>query len=464
MPEGSAAWLELNRLRLGSFNVDLSSSEALGLLAFWNHDWASSDDWWHWCLGCCSSEQHSFERARYYGRVACCLFPGVPLLYRWKYWEEATSYWSRGFGVHSMLPETFAFMHVHRAVAAPDLRAAAAGNGGDDEESFATRQYTRELSCLGFMRSAAARLVGHRASLISQPLAAFITAGMSLDTRHKEFHMKSRGLKTEDVGGEEDLESCGNKLLDECLAFMVGDRGRLAVRRYTAVLFRRRDSRYWVAIGIHNIDDMELVAVDNIVTLADTWRRCVFVRMRLPWDYFYVAACANVAEARELGLELRRKGLRCQGCVDKMFSEPMIEDLCSDSDATVEQNVEVTKDIVKTFRCSNGACERLHLLSTHTNKLRGKRAGPMQIAADAYVLACNQQHASLKKSVDFTHNIDRATRLLQSYSIGGAGRQSSEASHPCERASKRARRTPCDGRHVFMREKKQSCECKSGLA
>ena len=66
----------------------------------------------HTCVaGCCKSDADFRRRLREALRLAFGNEFSTPLLYRWKHWEGAAAYVSRGTALHNMLPRIWSMIH-----------------------------------------------------------------------------------------------------------------------------------------------------------------------------------------------------------------------------------------------------------------------------------------------------------------------------------------------------------------
>ena len=78
------------------------------LCSFFNHDHAD-EDCIHWCVpGCCKSDADFRQKATARCNTVCGFPPDQPLLYRWKGFEQASSWALRGCRQHGLLPRTLA--------------------------------------------------------------------------------------------------------------------------------------------------------------------------------------------------------------------------------------------------------------------------------------------------------------------------------------------------------------------
>ena len=97
--------IEQNRKMLTLCKIDLSEDAVETILSFFNHSWLEPivQQVVHWCpAGCCQSLEESKQK---FGEAFDCLLasiPQVPLLYRWKGFDEAAHYALRGCLCHGL--------------------------------------------------------------------------------------------------------------------------------------------------------------------------------------------------------------------------------------------------------------------------------------------------------------------------------------------------------------------------
>jgi hypothetical protein len=103
MPAASNIWLPKNKQKLLLCCADLNAEETEELLSFFNSDFDESE-WAHWCVNGCCDDMSFGPRSQKCMSIAFGRYPDVPLLYRWKHFENALSFNLRGVLLHRGLP------------------------------------------------------------------------------------------------------------------------------------------------------------------------------------------------------------------------------------------------------------------------------------------------------------------------------------------------------------------------
>lgn len=110
LPRSIEATMEVNRKKLAVCHLGLKPEDADLLLTMLNTDWGTPLDQSsgfpkliHICqAGCCSSVADSQKKLKRALRASIApVFP-VPLLYRWKFWDEAVQYCLRNLVCHGL--------------------------------------------------------------------------------------------------------------------------------------------------------------------------------------------------------------------------------------------------------------------------------------------------------------------------------------------------------------------------
>lgn len=97
--------MEQNRKMLNLCKIDLSEDTVETILSFFNHSWLEpiGQQVIHWRpAGCCQSLEESKQKFRTAFDGLLASIPQVPLLYRWKGFDEAAHYSLRGCLCHGL--------------------------------------------------------------------------------------------------------------------------------------------------------------------------------------------------------------------------------------------------------------------------------------------------------------------------------------------------------------------------
>ena len=107
LPERIMQVREKNRRKLQLCAVPMTAEEQDFVLKMLNEDWSYDFDQHglvHYCgPGCCDSEDICKARVRQALEMVFGTFFDPPLMYRWKGWEPASHYITRGLAIHKLL-------------------------------------------------------------------------------------------------------------------------------------------------------------------------------------------------------------------------------------------------------------------------------------------------------------------------------------------------------------------------
>ena len=113
IPQSSVGFMAANKILCELMGHNLNHDQTLieEIVSMFNSDWrvpfASDNTWLHYCNGRCTDRAHCIQKARELLRRVYQRFPQVPLLYRWKGWEECLDYVLRLIGCSFSCPHLF---------------------------------------------------------------------------------------------------------------------------------------------------------------------------------------------------------------------------------------------------------------------------------------------------------------------------------------------------------------------
>ena len=155
LPPNVRQWREQHKILCEMLGHTLAHDESniAYIIDMFNGDWSvtyeSSGEWIHFCHGCCSSKEDCVGRAREAFRLLFQNYPPIPLLYRWKGWEQASDYIALGVFVHGFLQTL-----VKTCCAKTSVSAVSELEDEDAADlSFALRQEVRLAKSLAFVTS-----------------------------------------------------------------------------------------------------------------------------------------------------------------------------------------------------------------------------------------------------------------------------------------------------------------------
>ena len=126
LPASTRAAIQSNRHKLSLCSGDLSEEDFEDTLSLLNGEWSEPLEGGlvHYCAtGCCLDEDTFRKRLRDCLQVLFGRGFSVPLLYRWKHWEPASWYTTRGLLVHGLLPVLWKMARLETADSVDELAA-----------------------------------------------------------------------------------------------------------------------------------------------------------------------------------------------------------------------------------------------------------------------------------------------------------------------------------------------------
>ena len=174
LPAGSAVWLEANWDLLILTRADTSIERLKFLHQFLNNSYDEADPV-HWCVfGCCKTTAEFNEKRQRAVMIVCGQPPDVPLLYRWKHFDKAGAFGTRGSRVHGLYPKclTLAITNMKTVPMVPDV---------SGELSIAQKQQRRLSYTTGFFELPESKIYLTKAMLYGEPLEKYMTRGLVVD-------------------------------------------------------------------------------------------------------------------------------------------------------------------------------------------------------------------------------------------------------------------------------------------
>eukprot|EP00435_Cladocopium_sp_Y103_P046102 s1002_g13.t1 len=254
-----------NRLKLQLCSAPMTEEEQDFILSMMNEDWdldiESSGQIVHYCEpGCCHSDESFHARMRKALEIAFGSFFEPPLMYRWKGWEPASHYLTRGLAIHKLL--VFFWL---RCMSSDDRQAAADGMEDLQEDSPDA--------------SPAAMFV--KSIIVTKPLSDLMDQISLVESIRHRLRMRRCGLGLADSQvqhTEEDLAELNLRLIS-------GEEGCKTVANFCSILL---SPNMGSQLGVWGIPVLE--CVDSILLgMADTWRRTVLPFQCQPWQCLRIA-------------------------------------------------------------------------------------------------------------------------------------------------------------------------------
>ena len=154
----------------------------------------------HYCAGGCASPEVALQLAKDLALEILGTPPDAPLLYRWKGFEAAQSYATRGVSIHNMLPNTLSLaQRAKRSTLDPrELARAEAADDGEDV-TLATRQTVKCGKVLRHIELPQNKHFLFLSSLLSTPGTSYLDRMFRLDKLQNRYARQLAGLPHPDV-------------------------------------------------------------------------------------------------------------------------------------------------------------------------------------------------------------------------------------------------------------------------
>ena len=210
-------------------------------------------------------------------------FPSVPLLYRWKHFEGALAYCTRGVLVNGLLPDVLKAAYGK----SPEEMLAIANSWEEDDPdlSFGLKQDVRVSKTVLLLADSKFPEKLHQAFLLGKPLRTFMDQVSLVETCRARFDSRCLGLSL----ANSKCTMTHAELLMSSIDIITGHTGRKVVRTFTEVLCADPTDTVWCPwSGPWPMATFESTGALILITMADSWRRLVFARQRQPHE----VACA----------------------------------------------------------------------------------------------------------------------------------------------------------------------------
>ena len=407
------------------------ASRMESIVKFFNGNWDVSFEqsdfrFLHFCTGCCTSLEDCIDTASNHLRTLFLLSPPVPLLYRWKGWEEAQDFVGLGILMHNFL--RFLVRECCNKTSASAVSTLVEQDEDHADLSYALRQEVRLAKTLAFITADNILVDIGAASLVSGPLASFMNSLAMVETARHHVFLKGAGLVlSEHSSTIEDVVRMNWKILS-------GTLGHETLAEFTQILQLHPESELMAPFGL----TFENVFMKVFPVLTDSWRRLCWISRQAKFCVLGMGLMSH-QEARALLDEMLRKPKCCTG----PFVDQLI-DLVEKKGVDLAAVIRLLKDALLNIPASSVRVERLHA-STQRNAAAfkaGRWAGNMQ--QNSYVLSAWLQHTAIKVEVENeTLGKDkarvgpllRARRVASSNLVGGqASFRSSQATGSADRS------------------------------
>ncbi len=274
IPE-EGGWRARNREILDLCSADLGANEKEKILEMFNNDWVSNEVK-HFCLpGCCSSRKHFHERFKQAAILAWGIFPDVPLLYRWKGFEEACSYTMRGIAMHRCLARIYKQVYDKKnAKTYEEILSWDQGErDGAEELSPSERQQLRMVKTICMLQRPNLFPELCQAMMVARPLASFMNTASGLEACRQRLVLLKKGLSLPTwKGPRTEME-----IMQLSWNILSGGLGLQSLEEYTDILVAPSNAAVWCPwmTGDRRLNFGECL-VPLIACACETWKRLVF--------------------------------------------------------------------------------------------------------------------------------------------------------------------------------------------
>ena len=363
----------------------------------------------HWCLGqCCGSDEEAFEKCvRAFMQLFGKGFP-VPLLYRWKHFEPAADYVLKGLLLHGgILREVLGVMitgELEQAFTGPSNERQE-GRSSDDD-GYVSADVQMNVKNQKRLRQVHATLSKKE---FTAQLALLHSLSQPLDHAINVFLKRTRVLSQLKTCATTPTASTQRAELEQesrrlFLRVTSGKLGEETVAEYVELL-RNGKSKLAAKIGVNLSGTLAVDVFMNafklaLCSIADTWRRLVFLYLGLPWILFQLLGKSGqdfLDRWRTL-----KEGLTCDQCADMDFSSEIFNiDWLSDgiSPASLEAAL---NDVAIHSRLSSDSVEVRNgqVQTLIHNRRRGRFRTHVTCAEESYLHSTISEHRVLEALIN----------------------------------------------------------------
>ena len=368
MPPESSHWQKAAKSLGESFRCSskMRLKGAQDILTFLNGD-LSSDCVFHFCVGnCCSGKEDSLRKCLQLLVPFMSRGFAVPLLYRFKHFDQAVSYITFTIGVHKLLPRTLSSMEMSSAfgreqqlidelMAGLDLScegadgtAAAWLAEGLFEDNFAVQNAKRkqlvqqEVTKPGF---------GHSAVIVDHAIKPMDSA-MNRLLRHSERITRLALLSDKDPEWAKTAE----KTRELFLLVASGGFGQWILQQYSSLISDGLGPLLEMDFGAAEADLWQVLLTILVHLMTDTWKRFIFDHQAPQYQMFSLLGL-DLPEFVSKWDDFQAAKASCPCCFDSEFSGCL---LASFPTCLAEQPPEIQALVQRTVQLL------LHDIATHT--------------------------------------------------------------------------------------------------
>ncbi len=346
LPTQSPEWHATREMLRGTFrsqsNSKLRREHFLKCLDFFNGD-LRSECVFHFCIDseqrpCCKGAQDSLSKCLklivpFLARGYC-----VPLLYRFKHYDEAVSFLTFGCAVHKLLLRTLGQMDLERSANSQEMKLVESlledvNLAGDADDGTAATTFNDDpLSQSENFQSFNAK----RKQLVHQEITR---AGFSSSTDIVNFMIKpmddqinqlfhrSALLTKLTLLGPNDERWKENMLKSKGLfqSIVSGDFGWRIIGTYTNKFLHELSTLELTQVDLGNAKNMDTLFVMMLLIITDTWKRFVHdYAAAYPFKLFQLLT-DDVEQFVASWDAFQQDKLRCAKCMDAAFSKTLLD-------------------------------------------------------------------------------------------------------------------------------------------
>ena len=341
LPPAALKWASARQRLKDSFRCQskLRRQAFEDILDFLNGD-LESDTVFHFCVNsadhvCCASKEESLSKCLRLLVPFCSRGYQVPLLYRFKHYDEAICYVTFCTTIHQLLARTLLGMDLSKTGDAsqrqlidnllgeydlgsegPGTEAVVFSDNIADENFHAHNAKRKQLVHQEVMSS------DFRQSAL---LVDFMIKPM--DSMMNRLFARSHQLtklcllQKHDPKWLEDTSKCK----DLFLAYASGKFGFSIIDEYADMITKQVHTLLEIGLDIHQGSHLQILFTMWLLVISDAWRRFVHEMATFPWKVFSLLAAKGLKEFVEKWDELKAAKASCTKCFDLEFTSKILD-------------------------------------------------------------------------------------------------------------------------------------------
>ena len=334
-PEEHAGWQEAARryLRVTRPARDLTLQQEDMILLADNGNW-SKRGIYHFCvrgeckLGCNQSAAVSKRLVRDQVLLSVDGATTVPLLYRWKGFEECNAKNLRGRLQHHLVDDVIGRLYPEkkrRKVEQQVAEAALTPEAVDD----ALKRQVRGHAVAKFFRADPDAKSQHIAAVLNGPLQHYLNACFKAEQLER-IHFQAISARPPATEEPSHVNEARAKSAAMNLGFIDGSRGKVVVKEFSQLILNLLDAEPWLDLKV-TYEEKCNIAPQVVVTLAEAWWRLCFKFQEAKFEVLVAGAQDKFDEdfVQGIAAPLFERQQACQKCVDPFFGELWIARLMS---------------------------------------------------------------------------------------------------------------------------------------